>query len=198
VRLLPGGKLLVTGSANNALGAARYLGDADALHASTRSAADGAATLSPALVPPLVQEALTRWQATGANLPALSGLTVRIADLGGTTLGLASGNTIWLDDDAAGWGWFVDRTPSNDSEFRRPGNQGEQGKMDLLSVLMHEVGHLLGHDHDNHGVMQETLAPGTRSLPESGDASAPALSRPPAWDAVSLALALDAELRRKR
>jgi hypothetical protein len=34
--------------------------------------------------------------------------------------------------------------------------------MDLLRVLEHEVGHLLGRDHEAGGVMQETLAAGTR------------------------------------
>ena len=76
--------------------------------------------------------------------------------------GPASGHTLWLDANAAGWGWFVDPTPRNDSEFTTPGDQGEEYRMDLLSVLMHEVGHLLGHEHEEHGVMRETLSAGQR------------------------------------
>src|SRR5262249_12810709 len=94
---------------------------------------------------------------------------------------------IWLDDNAAGWGWFVDPTPLNDSEFTTPGNQGEQGRMDLLTVLEHEVGHLLGRGHEAEGVMQETLGAGLRRTvapPPAEDASwggtAQALF---AWDA---------------
>src|SRR5438552_18725986 len=95
----------------------------------------------------LLCEALARWQATGVDTSGLGNLQVHIADLGGTTLGLASGKTIWLDDNAAGWGWFVDSTPGDDSEFTTAGNQGEQGRIDLLTVLEHELGHLLGFDH---------------------------------------------------
>ena len=73
-------------------------------------------------------------------------------------------DTIWLDNNAAGWGWFVDPTPWEDSEFTRPGDQGEQGRMDLLTDLMHEVGHLQGHGHGEGGVMADTLAAGQRPL----------------------------------
>jgi hypothetical protein len=107
-------------------------------------------------------EALARWQASGVNTDRLGDVDVQITNLGGTILGLAQGNTIWLDDNAAGWGWFVDKTPWDDGEFLTPGNQGEAGRMDLLSVVMHELGHLLDYHHEADGVMAETLATGTR------------------------------------
>ena len=65
----------------------------------------------------------------------------------GIGIRLACEATLWLDDNAAGWGWFVDSTPGDDSEFTTPGNQGEQDRMDLLTALDHQLGHLLGRDH---------------------------------------------------
>jgi subtilisin-like proprotein convertase family protein len=125
--------------------------------------------LSEAALPSMIDEALTRWHQPGMPRLSASDLDVRIADLSGTTLGLAAGNTIWLDDNAAGWGWFVDPTPHTDLEFVRPGDQGEQNRMDLLSVVMHELGHVLGYDHDDEGVMAETLAPGVRQTVRGHD-----------------------------
>src|SRR5262249_54690422 len=108
-----------------------------------RAAAAAPALLNASLrsdqVQPPLTEALARWQAAGIAASALSGITVRIADLGGLTLGKAAGGVIWLDDNAAGWGWFIDPTPRSDSEFTTPGDQGEQRRMDLLTVLEHEL-----------------------------------------------------------
>ena len=81
---------------------------------------------------------------------------ISIADLA-ATLGMALGHTIWLDANAAGWCWFVDATPF----------EGEQHHMGLLTALMHEMGHLLGHDHNEGGAMQQTLAAGTRIIPDA-------------------------------
>jgi hypothetical protein len=120
----------------------------------------------------LLAAALGHWQASGVSTPAPGAIVIRIADLGGTTLGLASGRTIWLDDNAAGWGWFVDSTPSDDSEFLLNGNQGEQNRIDLLTVLAHELGHVLGFEHEADGVMAETLAAGTRQTESKSELEA--------------------------
>src|SRR5262249_15765808 len=46
---------------------------------------------------------------------------------------------------AAGWGWFYP-TPADDSEFTTPGNQNEQGRMELRAVPRHAIRPLLGHE----------------------------------------------------
>ena len=53
---------------------------------------------------PLASPASHSARGAGSSIVALDTLDLRIADLGGSTLGLASGSTIWLDDNAAGWG----------------------------------------------------------------------------------------------
>jgi hypothetical protein len=156
----------------------------DHLTAASIGSNAAAATLTSGQVNSLLPEAIHRWQLAGVDTSALAGLDIRITNLGGATLGLADEvhHTIWLDDKAAGWGWYVDPTPWNDSEFTTPGNQGEQNLMDLLTALDHELGHLLGFAHAKTGVMEESLTPGTRRTP------APGLPSDPAAYALSLAM----------
>lgn len=134
----------------------------DNLRAAALGNNPNAAVLTTQQASSMLAAAVSRFQASGITTSALKNVNIRIANLGGTTLGFASGNTIWLDDNAAGWGWFVDQTPLDDSEFLLSGDQGEQNRIDLLTVIEHELGHILGFEHRSSGLMSDSLATGIR------------------------------------
>lgn len=185
------GNIVVAGATRRGTGfnsdfaLARYLGD-EPLLAVGVGTTGSAGQLSANDLAPLVAEATRRWQAAGADASVLRNVTVRVADLGGTTLGMTDGKTIWLDDDAAGWGWFIDATPGDDAEFVTPGDQGELGRIDLLTALMHEMGHVLGYDHEEEGALAATLAVGTRLSPAEPSTAAldQVFSQPTYWGDV--------------
>jgi VCBS repeat-containing protein len=107
-----------------------------------------------------------------------AGVTVNLADLQGAAIGQTVGSTITLDTSASGYGWFIDSTPADNSEFLPTSNPNEwvakagsaaAGKMDMLSVLLHEYGHALGINHsaDPNDYMGTTLTAGVRRLPSA-------------------------------
>jgi hypothetical protein len=156
------------------------LGYASSLLAANTSSGPTAAMIRAAQIQPLTSAALARRQAAGVDTRVLGGNQIQLADLGGRTLGLASGHTIYLDENAAGWSWLVDQTPWQESEVTTPDDQGEKGQMNLLTVLMHEPGHTLGSDHKQEGVMLETSAAGEWRTPEWLPVDA--LFAPPSWE----------------
>ena len=135
--------------------------------------------VTPELLEPVANEAVSRWADCGIGskrIRTLQDVEFQITDLPGSTLGLALGNRIWLDTDAAGYGWFVDETPWDDAEFTILGQEGAlladnssnaSGRMDPLTVVMHELGHVLGFEDIDSAegtadLMYETLSIGVR------------------------------------
>jgi hypothetical protein len=108
---------------------------------------------------PVVQLAIDTW--SGAPLSAdqqqaLGQVEFRVADLPGAALGQAYGSTITLDVDAAGWGWFVEKgegqSTTGENGFFPSGSPlltlDSRLEMDLMTAVMHELGHVLGYDDD--------------------------------------------------
>lgn len=114
---------------------------------------------------------------TGLNSSAVN---LQVADLPGSSLGQTTNTSITLDTNAAGYNWFIDPTPFDNAEFLPTANPYEwiakagseaAGKMDMLSVLLHEYGHALGIGHSAHAgdYMATTLQPGVRRLPSADE-----------------------------
>ena len=117
--------------------------------------------LTPQQLQPVLHDAIAAWQAAGASpaqLAAQSQAPVHIAALPSRYLGEEAGGQVWVSPNADGWGWSTGTTPA-------------RGRIYLLSVVTHELGHVLGlGDSANlRDVMGEALSPGVRRLPTASD-----------------------------
>src|SRR5262249_22015988 len=131
---------------------------------------DGAALQAPAVGSGAVTDGLTaeqlqsavaqgiaNWRAAGVDPRELSNLDqvrVHLGTLPGAELGYTAGGDVWIDRTAAGWGWSVGATPM-------------PGRMDLVTVVTHELGHVLGFEHSDASVMEAALTPGARLVPQA-------------------------------
>ncbi|MDH4073367.1 MAG: hypothetical protein OEV41_09705, partial [Gammaproteobacteria bacterium] len=173
--------------------------------------------LTQAQLDSIATVAIAQWMDALGNgdprLASLGDVRISVANLAGDELGHTEGSAIQIDTNAAGRGWFVDLSPTDSSEFTirvdrnvltaAPGSDAF-GRVDLLTVVTHEIGHLLGFDHDDAlsvSVMDDDLDPGVRyvlnEIGLDGDPDAPItdadlmkLARKAAeWEATSMNLA---------
>ena len=141
--------------------------------------------LTPEQLDAILQQALRLWSQSSlaAGLAdRLDEISAQIAELPGGVIGEAIGHRIYVDSSAAGHGWFVDATPSDDTEFELVLATGRLAanlqspaydQIDLLTVLVHEIGHVLGFEHgDQLEVMDAKLGVGQRVTLDGGSPSA--------------------------
>ena len=118
-----------------------------------------------------------------AGLPAAQAAVLRatpvtVATFSSKFLGRNGGGQVEVDDNAAQHGWYVDPMPFDDAEFQQVAGATElratagpaAGEMDLLTVLMHEFGNLVGlsdiaYRTGANPLMADHLTSGTRRLP---------------------------------
>jgi hypothetical protein len=148
------------------------------LAAGGRQTPASADLLSQSTLQTVVSAALQRVEDAGASdalVSQLASATYTVADLPGVNLGLTDAATgqVWISADAAGYGWFTDASAASDSLFDSQGyalpGSAAAGKMDLLTVVLHEMGHLAGlPDLSNltnpNSLMAESLGTGTRRV----------------------------------
>jgi Ca2+-binding RTX toxin-like protein len=128
------------------------------------AAATGSAEfLTDAQLAPVVAQARALWvQALGAgdsHLAALDGARVAVGNLPEERLGVTIGQQVLIDSTAAGYGWFVSGTPEA---------LAASGRMDLLTVVAHELGNVMGFPEDSlatSAVTSPLLSEGARHLP---------------------------------
>jgi hypothetical protein len=147
-------------------------------------------TLTLDEVQALMPAAVERWRETGISfddLKRLQSLPFEIADLPEGRLAVVTSTSIKIDETAAGYGWYSDVSPMEDSEFEVPVPNREMqatefssasGRMDLLTVVMRELGVAYRQGKSKvlkqfRPLMENTLSPAVRRVPDSRNIQLP-------------------------
>jgi hypothetical protein len=137
--------------------------------------------LTEAELRPIVGEAVADLGAAGFDVAGLAQSTFHITSLPGLLLGATVGNSIWIDETAKGYGWYTAVSGPWSlvvgNEYRAAAGSPAAGQVDLLTVVTHELGHVLGLDSIDpatlgHDWMTATLGTGLRRYPDRFKANA--------------------------
>jgi hypothetical protein len=129
----------------------------------------------------------------GFNVRSLGQVDFHIVNLPASLLGLTYQRTFWIDQNAQGYGWYTDAPAASnaaftqvtgDNEFQAAPGSPAYGHVDLLTVVTHELGHVLDFASVDasilcHDWMTATLDTGVRRFPDAAKASEPAASSVP-------------------
>jgi hypothetical protein len=143
--------------------------------------APGVTDLTPAQLQPVVTQAIAQLATAGYNVSGLGLVQFHVAALPAALLSLTYQNNVWIDPNAQGYGWYIDAAPGSNAAFTlvpgtheleaAPGSPA-YGHADLLTVVTHELGHVLGFGSVDprklgHDWMTATLGTGVRRLPDT-------------------------------
>ena len=110
--------------------------------------------LDDATLNQVIDYAISYWEGHGTSVSDVAELKsthFNIGNLGGNTLGEWTGSEIVIDDNADGYGWSTSL------------NSVDSHQVDLFSVVMHEMAHVLGYEHGDH--LDSSLMVGSREMP---------------------------------
>jgi hypothetical protein len=145
-----------------------WVGQPQLLSGEARPPEPGASILTVGRLRPVVDEAIAQLRLAGFDVSNLREATFQITQLHSQLLGVTYQKTIWIDQDAAGHGWYIGEVTSTTP---RSAASTAGSLVDLLTVVTHELGHILGFDSISpsmldHNWMTATLPAGTRRLPD--------------------------------
>ncbi len=142
-----------------------------------------AVAVTQSQVQALLPEVIAAWQAAGLDaddVRKLDSAPVQVGNLGTSILGLEASGAITINQTAAGYNWYLSATTGSSPAFGLTGPGGEAvaapgspaaDDVDLLTVLEHELGHVIGLTDNNQAgdLMDITLGLGIRRTPSAAD-----------------------------
>ena len=144
------------------------------LAAGDAPAGSTAAPLTMSELTPVLAAAEDEWASAGIPAARLAAVQFVITTLPQGEIGYTVGDTVYIDPTAAGFGWYAGPGNAFGADGGAITDGPAVGHMDLLTVVLHELGHTVGLSDGcacgpYSDLMQTMLAPGVRRVLPTGD-----------------------------